>query len=170
MRKQLTALALALVATQTAFADTWCDNTKGLDKAWCWSALGASMVLGGGSIISETLFSAISPRTEVAIELPSGERITGKASRKLLAGRQLVENQPLKLTCAVNTPPLEGKYGYAQCEVMFPLLEKKPSSPDYYEREGKQPGWGIGANQDGLTDPSMLSLTRPLVWVQGQGR
>lgn len=163
------AAALLALTVQVAHAESVCDGTEGFDKALCVSAAGAAVIIGGGGYLGEAIFSAIMPRTEVLVSLPSGEQLTGKATRKLLYDRKLVPGQPLNLACKVNTPALTGDYGYATCELTFPVLAPNPKSKDYYEREGRQPSWGFGANKEGFTDPSLLTLSRPLVWHQGLG-
>ena len=164
------AVALFALTVQVAHADSICDGTVGFDKALCATAAGAAVLVGGGGYIGEAIFSAIMPRTEVQVLLPSGDTLKGKATRKLLYDRKLIPGQPLKLNCKVNTPALPGEYGFASCELLFPALMPQPEALDYYAREGRQPSWGFGANKEGLTDPSLLTLSRPLFWTQGVGQ
>lgn len=164
------AAALLVLAIPAAHAESICDGTSGFDKALCVSAASAAVIIGGGGYLGEAIFSAIMPLTAVTVTLPSGEQLTGKATRKMLYDRELKPGQPLTLSCKVNTPALAGDYGFASCNLTFPAVAPKPQSQDYYEREGKQPSWGFGANKEGFTDPSLLTLSRPLVWDQGVGR
>lgn len=164
-----TVAILLLIAAQTANAGSVCESASGFDKALCVGAAGAALLVGGASYLGEAVFSAIAPRTEVQIELPNGALITGKATRKLLVDRAVQPGQALTLACAVNNPMLAGEYGYAACELKFPRVAPRPTSTDYYEREGRQPSWGFGASSNGLTDPALLTLSRQLVWQNGIG-
>jgi len=164
-----TVTILLLIAAQAANAGSVCESASGFDKALCVGAAGAALLVGGASYLGEAVFSAIAPRTEVQIELPNGALITGKATRKLLVDRTVQPGQVLTLTCAVNNPALAGEYGYAACELKFPRVAPRPASTDYYEREGRQPSWGFGASRNGLPDPDLLTLSRPLVWQKGIG-
>lgn len=168
MKKAVVVWSLTLA--QAASAGTVCENSAGLDKALCFGAAGAALLVGGAGYLGEALFSALSPRTSVDLVLPTGERISGKATRKLLADRVLLPGRPLQLRCAVNTPPFAGDYGYASCEVRFPDVAPQASSPDYYAREGRQPSWNIGASSYGQTNPDLLVLSRPLVWRDSIGQ
>lgn len=164
-----TVAILLLMAAQTANAGSVCESAAGFDKVLCFGAAGAALLVGGGSYLGEAVFSAIAPRTEVQVELPNGTRITGKATRNLLVDRTVQPGQVLTLTCAVNNPLQAGEYGYAACELKFPRVAPRPTSTDYYEREGRQPSWGFGASRNGFTDPDLLTLSRPLIWQQGIG-
>lgn len=164
------ALLSSLLLAPAAQAGALCDDLAGLDKALCLGALGVSVMVGGANFMGESIFSALVPATKVTVQLPSGEQISGEATRRLMVDRQLVDGKPLVLRCQVNTTPLVDEYGYASCDLSFPALPPKLLSPDYYERTGQQPSWGFGANREGWVDPSLLRLERPLVWDKGVGR
>lgn len=163
-------LLISLLLAPPARADDLCDDMTGVDHALCLGALGVSVLTGGANFIGESIFSALVPDTKVMVKLPSGELIAGEATRRLMVDRQLVDGQPLTLSCRVHAQPLAGEYGYATCDLGFPTLPPKPKASDVYEREGQQPRWVFGANREGWVDPSLLRLARPLVWDQGKGR
>lgn len=165
--KSLAAFFLAAIPL-LAQAGSTCDEAKSLDRVLCIGTLGVLSTAGAAVVAGESAVSALTPRTDVLVQLPSGERLRGKATSQLLSSRKLVPGVPLKLRCVVSSPAFAGPYGFAACDLQFPTLPARPKSPDYYERTGLQPGWTFGANDKGVLEP-MLELERPLRWDAGIG-
>lgn len=167
LTKHLAALFLTALPL-LAQAGSLCEESKGLDRVLCLGTLGVLSTAGAAVVAGESVASALTPRTDVLVELPSGERLNGKATSQLLSSRRLVPGVPLKLRCVASSPAFAGPYGFAACELQFPPLPPRPKSSDYYERTGLQPSWSFGANKDGVLEP-MLELERPLKWDAGVG-
>lgn len=159
----------ALTATSPALAgDMDCDQEGLANRIMCWGVKGAIFLVGGAAVISDKVSNAVTPGTAVQVELPDGSVVGGTASRSLLSGRKLVDGKPLRLVCKVREPGAPGNW-HALCDVSFPDLPPNTRSIDYYQKTGKQPGFGFTADENGVTEPSLLKLDRPLRWVNGVG-
>lgn len=160
---------LSLSVTNNAAAGNMdCDQEGLANRLACWGVKGAIFLVGGAAVLTDKATNAITPGTAVQVQLPDGTIVAGKASRSVLSGRRLVDGKPLRLTCTVRQPGTPGHW-HALCDLAFPDLTPNPRSIDYYERTGKQPGFGFSADEDGVPEPSLLKLDRPLRWVNGVG-
>lgn len=160
---------MSLSASNNATAGNMdCDQEGLANRLTCWGVKGAIFLVGGATVLTDKAANAITPGTAVQVQLPDGTIVAGKASRSVLSGRRLVDGKPLRLTCNVSQPPMAGG-AYAHCDLAFPDLTPNPRSIDYYERTGKQPGFGFAADETGVPEPSLLKLDRPLRWVNGVG-
>lgn len=169
---KLAAAALSLCAvipfSPALAGDMDCDQEGLANRIMCWGVKGAIFLVGGAVVVSDKVSNAVTPGTAVQVELPDGSVVGGTASRSLLSGRKLVEGKPLRLVCKVREPGAPGNW-HALCDVSFPDLPPNPRSIDYSQKTGKQPGFGFTADENGVTEPSLLKLDRPLRWVNGVG-
>lgn len=161
-------LATSLLMASNAHAgNTQCEQEALLERLTCKTLWGVVGVIGYAMFTVESIKNTITPGTPVMVELPDGSRVAGSLRRSALQGRRLTAAKTVKLTCKVNPP--ERSYAYAICELEYPMLRPLPSSNDYGTRTGKQPPYGLTANEQGVPDGTLIKLERPLRWQAGVG-
>lgn len=117
-------------------------------------------MVGGVVVAADAAANAVSSRTEVPLRLQDGSIVSAKIGSSVLRGRRLVQGKPLELHCTV--PEVSTDASWRFCDLRFPDLPPVPKSPDYYERIGKQPGYGFTIPSSGLPPSSVLVLEAPL--------
>jgi len=142
--------------------DLNCAGESGASRAGCVSVKGGIIGLGALVVGATEVLNALTPGTAVLVKAPGAEPVPGRLTRKGASGRQVKEGDTLELTCTTYANPYPYPYGFADCRLEFPRLTPRPQSPDYYERDGRQPAWNFGADKAGIVDPSILKLSRPV--------
>lgn len=119
---------------------------------------GIALMAGATVVAAEKLASAALPGTQVLVQREDGTRVPGTLSREASRGRVVHAGDTVSLRCQPNQPPLAGAWGAGTCQLEFLAVPARPSSPDYYERIGRQPGWTLGMNGQGAPDSALLVL------------
>ncbi len=157
-------LALACATGPARAGDMDCSSLSGLERLSCLAVKGTTMVVGGAVVGATALGNAVTPGLSVKVQLPDGVVLEGRLSALARGQRKVSAGDTLRLVCTPNAVPTVGEYGFAYCELHYPKVPARPSSPDYYERRGEQPSFSLGANAAGFTQPQVLELATPLRW------
>jgi hypothetical protein len=153
-------LLIASSSVQAGILD--CSKDEGVSRLGCWIMKAAIVGAGSVAVAGSELSSAIAPGVDVIVNAPGVEPFPGKLAQKVASGRTVKEGDVIGLVCKVNKTPYQGEYGYASCEMTFPKQKPRPSSHDYYQREGLQPTYGFGANSLGELTPGLLKVDQPV--------
>lgn len=108
---------------------------------------------------------AVTPDTKVKVLLPSGEVIAGKLTARTVQSKNIKDGDTVRLECKQNSDlPSTAKQtnakGYSTCEIYF--LDQRTNEAQPHPRYAT-----IG--EDGIPQESVITLERPLRWVNGKG-